>query len=91
MTADRVNVEDLLGAADWLRAFESTDGPIGDNGAPADDERAQELLRVAAWIDAEVQRRLVEQTARDIARKNGVSTTTARRALKRAIAEGATP
>lgn len=91
MTA-RVDIEDLLGAADWLRAYEgdsSDGGTIGDEGARG-DTRAEELLRVASWIDAEIQRRMVEQTARSIARQNGVSVTTARRALKRAI-EGEKP
>lgn len=80
MCAERVSIEDLLGAADWLRAYEGPAGVIGDHGA-AGDERGVELLRVADWIDAEITRRHIDQGARSIAKRSGVSVARARRAL----------
>jgi hypothetical protein len=85
MTA-RVTVDDLLGAADWLRAYEDDHGrPIGDvDPAEVTDERAIELLRVAEWLDAEVARRRQEQTVRAVAKRSGVSSRRARAAVRRA-------
>lgn len=68
MSAARVSSYELLGAADWLRAYEGPHGPIGDHG-PGDDSRAAELLRVAEWIDAEIARRAHEAQVRDVARQ----------------------
>lgn len=88
MTA-RVSVEDLLGAADWLRAYEDDLGrPIGDvDPADVTDERAVELLRVAEWLDAEVARRRGSAQERAVARRAGVSLSDpmARRAVRRAV------
>jgi hypothetical protein len=96
----RVSVEDLLGAADWLRAYEGPDGPIGEHGA-CGDERAVELLRVAEWLDAEVTRRHRESQVRTVARaaaeragrkpNDPAVVAAARRALARHADEQATP
>lgn len=77
-----VTVEELLGAADWLRAYEGPDGVIGDHGAGG-DERAEELLRVAAWLDAEVDRRREAAAVREIARRSGRPLPVARAAYRR--------
>lgn len=92
----RVSIYDLQGAADWLRAYEAADGPIGENGA-CGDERAEELLRVAEWLDAEVARRQREQTERAVAKQAGVdlndpvSRRQVRAAVRRQETVGATP
>jgi hypothetical protein len=87
VTAPRVSIEALLGAADWLRAYEIDGGPIGEHG-PGDDERAAELLLVAEWLDAEVARRQEAALERTVARRNGVSLSNpvARRQVRAAIA-----
>jgi hypothetical protein len=84
--APRVSVEELLGAADWLRAYEGPDGVIGDHGAGG-DERAVELLRVAEWLDAEIERRRSAAVVREVVARTGCSPARARAALARRNAE----
>lgn len=84
--APRVSIEELLGAADWLRAYEGPAGVIGEHGA-AGDERAVELLRVAEWLDAEVDRRRDAAVVREVVARTGATPARARAALARHRAE----
>jgi hypothetical protein len=86
VTVPRVTIEALLGAADWLRAYEIDGGPIGEHG-PGDDPRAAELLLVAEWLDAEIARRTRAAQERAVARRSGLSLAdpVARRQVRRAL------
>jgi len=87
----RVTINDLEGAVDWLLAYEAADGPIGDNGTAGDD-RAEELVRVAEWIKAEIRRRLMAGVERKVARKAGLnlSDPVSRRQVRQAIRRSTT-
>lgn len=66
---DRVSVDDLEFAADWLRTYE---------GGPG-DENTERAVRVAAWLEAEFTRRkraaVERQVIREVAARTGRSST----------------
>lgn len=66
--AERVSVEDLLFAQDWLAN--------GYEGDPDEDENVNRGKRVAAWIAAEIERR--QQAAADRAAVAQVAAETGR-------------
>jgi hypothetical protein len=68
----KVSINDLLRAEDWLRGYE-----------PAPEEDGSDMIRVADWIKAEIQRREAAADIRGVAKQAGVRPAEVRAALKR--------
>ncbi len=85
--SERVSLEDLSWAAGWLLAYEGMQGvPVAGQQPEDDDEFQARARRVAAWLDAEVSRRIEDAGVRKVAKRTGVSMTRARAALRRSLA-----
>jgi hypothetical protein len=67
MTAERISLDDLGVAADWLESYD------GDG-----DEAEQRCHRVAEWLRRQIEQRETEA----VARRNGVSRKIARKAIQ---------
>lgn len=86
--ADRVSIEDLLAASDWLGSYEVDPVDSGDRA------RAEALKRVADWLDSEARKRVQRSQVRAVQglveHNTGTRPSAAqtRRALKRARTEG---
>lgn len=64
MSRPRVSIDDLRLARDWLRAYQDGE-ETGDESA---DDALHTMQRVAAWLDAEIERRREDRDARVVMR-----------------------
>jgi hypothetical protein len=81
--AERVSIDDLAFAAQWLMAYEGGSGtPVAAQEPRDDDEQQAALRRVSAWVQAEIVRREEDAKVRVLAARTGATPARARRALR---------
>jgi hypothetical protein len=96
-TTDRVTAADLSWAAGWLLAYEGEGGTTEHSDPANDDEQQAICRRVAAWLDREVERRMIEKATDDVISKvkadtgRTVDRATARKAIRDNLREATTP